>query len=92
MAENIYVMNDSGRLIPLTEEPFRTLVEVKRGTNTEIRRTVVGQLLEYAAHASQTWTAEELRRIFEESNGDADGRLAELLQSDEDAGVDANAF
>lgn len=141
-------MNDSGHLIPLTEEPFRTedllqqllakhpelldgeqmrpgdprrwilitrekgiadtpdagarwsldhllvdqdaiptLVEVKRGNNTEIRRTVVGQLLEYASYASQTWTAEELRRIFEDSNGDADERLAELLQSDENANV-----
>ena len=34
-----------------------TLAEVKRGSNPEIRRTIVGQLLEYAAHASETWTA-----------------------------------
>ena len=31
-----------------------TLVEVKRGSNSEIRRTVVGQLLEYAANAAAT--------------------------------------
>lgn len=42
-----------------------TLVEVKRGNNPEIRRTVVGQLLEYAANASVTWKAEELRDSFE---------------------------
>ena len=49
-----------------------TLVEVKRGENTEIRRTVVGQMLEYAAHASRTWAVDELRSAFEAS-GDEDG-------------------
>ena len=44
-----------------------TLVEVKRGANPEIRRTIVGQMLEYAAHAARTWTADTLRRAFEES-------------------------
>ena len=38
-----------------------TLVEVKRGKNPEIRRAVVGQLLEYAANAAVTWSAAELR-------------------------------
>ena len=42
-----------------------TLVEVKRGSNSEIRRTVVGQLLEYAANAAATWSAEDLRTSFE---------------------------
>ena len=31
-----------------------TLVEVKRGWNPDIRRTVIGQVLEYVAHASET--------------------------------------
>lgn len=64
-----------------------TLVEVKRSDNRELRRTVVGQMLEYAAHASRTWTAEELRRVFErqtEENGAApQDRLAELLDAEE---------
>ena len=34
-----------------------TLVEVKLEDNTEIRRKVVGQLLEYAAHATRYWAA-----------------------------------
>ena len=42
-----------------------SLVEVKRGSNSEIRRTVVGQLLEYAANAAATWSAEDLRTSFE---------------------------
>ena len=33
-----------------------TLVEVKQGKNPEIRRTVVGQLLEYAANAAVSWS------------------------------------
>lgn len=51
------------------QDAVPTLAEVKRGSNPEIRRTIVGQLLEYAAHASRTWTADELRRTFEESTG-----------------------
>ena len=144
--ERIYVMNDKGPLVPLTEVPFETedtlqrllakhpelldgeqirpgdprrwilvtrgksiaetadgggrwsidhllvdqdavptLVEVKRGTSAEIRRTVVGQLLEYAAHASRTWTVGELRRVFEDGGDDPGGRLTQLLQSEVDA-------
>ena len=52
----------------IDQDAVPTLAEVKRGSNTEIRRTIVGQLLEYAAHAAETWTAEELRRTFEESD------------------------
>ena len=70
-----------------------TLVEVKRGSNPELRRTVVGQMLEYAAHAAQTWTADELRSRFEES-AQAQGRdpaevLGELLAEEE---PDADRF
>ncbi len=49
------------------QDSVPTLAEVKRGSNPEIRRTVVGQMLEYAAHAAQTWKADVLRRAFEES-------------------------
>ena len=69
-----------------------TLAEVKRGSNPEIRCTIVGQLLEYAAHASETWTAEELRGAFErhaEARGrDAEAGLEALLQTDGDPDVD----
>ena len=70
-----------------------TLVEVKRGSNPELRRTVVGQLLEYAAHASEDWKVDDLRRTFEES-ATAQGRdpvevLDTLLQSDGEPDGDA---
>ncbi|MFJ6899548.1 hypothetical protein [Streptomyces hokutonensis] len=34
-----------------------TLVEVKRATDTRIRREVVGQMLDYAANAARYWSA-----------------------------------
>ena len=67
-----------------------TLVEVKRSSNTEIRRQVVGQLLEYAANASAYWQLDKLRAIFE-ANSEAAGKdpaeeVAELVgDSDPDA-------
>ena len=76
----------------IDQDAVPTLVEVKRGSNSEIRRTIVGQLLEYAAHAAQTWTAEELRRAFEESTHakglDPGNVLATLLQSDGEPDAD----
>jgi hypothetical protein len=67
-----------------------TLVEVKRSSNTEIRRQVVGQLLEYAANASAYWQLDKLRLSFE-ANCEAKGKdpaeeVAELVDhSDPDA-------
>ena len=49
----------------IDQDAVPTLAELKRGANSEIRRTIVGQLLEYAAHASETWTASELCQAFE---------------------------
>ena len=76
----------------IDQDAVPTLAEVKRGSNPEIRRTIVGQLLEYAAHASETWTADELRGAFErqaEAQGrDARDELAVLLQTDGDPDVD----
>ena len=76
----------------IDQDAVPTLAELKRGSNPEIRRTIVGQLLEYAAHASETWTADELRDAFERQ-ADAQGRgardeLAALLQTDGEPDVD----
>ena len=75
------------------QDAVPTLAEVKRGSNPEIRRSIVGQVLEYAAHAARTWTADELRRTFEESTN-AQGRspgevLGNLLRADGEPDVDA---
>ena len=76
----------------IDQDAVPTLAEVKRGSNPEIRRAIVGQLLEYAAHASRTWTADDLRRTFEESVN-AQGHdpvevLGRLLRSDGEPDAD----
>jgi hypothetical protein len=47
------------------DEAVSTLVEVKRSTDTRIRREVVGQMLDYAANLPVFWPSGEVRRIFE---------------------------
>ena len=76
----------------IDQDAVPTLAELKRGSNPEVRRGIVGQLLEYAAHASETWTATELREAFEgaaEARGrDPRDELARLLQSDGEPDAD----
>ena len=76
----------------LDQDAVPTLVEVKRGANSDVRRKVVGQMLDYAAHASQTWNAEDLREAFEEevsSRGrDPREELAGFLETDDELDPD----
>lgn len=46
------------------QDAVLTLVEVKRSSDTRIRREVVGQVLEYAANAVAYWSTERLREVF----------------------------
>ena len=74
------------------QDAVPTLAEVKRGSNPEIRRSIVGQMLEYAAHASETWTVGELRSAFERQTADRgldpDIELATLLQGYDEPDVE----
>lgn len=72
----------------IDQEARPTLVEVKRGNNSEVRRTVVGQMLDYAAHASFL-KADDLRRTFEKSVENPDAVLSDLLDDEE---LDAEKF
>ncbi len=65
----------------IDQDAVPTLVEVKRSRNPEIRRTIVGQMMEYAAHATLTWKVDDIRRSFEESNENPAIALAILLDS-----------
>ncbi len=47
------------------QDAIPTLVDVKRSSDTRIRREVVGQLLEYAANGARYWPVEQLRSLFE---------------------------
>ncbi|MBZ9751726.1 hypothetical protein K7W42_12870 [Deinococcus sp. HMF7604] len=49
----------------LDQDARPTLIEVKRSTDTRIRREVIGQMLDYAAHASRYWPGSRLRAAFE---------------------------
>ena len=48
------------------QDGIPTLVEVKRQSDTRLRREVVGQMLDYAANAVVYWPIEQLRADFEE--------------------------
>jgi len=65
-----------------------TLVEVKRSSDTRVRREVIGQMLDYAANAVLYWPVETIRAKFEaacQSRGDDPAQLvAELIESDFD--------
>ncbi|MGH2954730.1 MAG: hypothetical protein ACRDK9_12095 [Solirubrobacterales bacterium] len=67
----------------LDQDSVPTLVEVKRSSDTRIRREVVGQLIDYAANAVVYWPVETLRAAFErrlEGEGrDADAELGAVL-------------
>lgn len=70
----------------IDQDAIPTLVEAKRQANSEIRREIVGQMLDYAAHAKLTWDVGEIRRVFEErvsaAGQEPTEALAELLQEE----------
>lgn len=49
----------------LDQDGTPTLVEVKRATDTRIRREVAGQMLDYAANAILHWSPEIVRQRFD---------------------------
>ena len=72
----------------LDREGVPTLVEVKRSSDSRIRREVVGQLLDYAANASIHWPVETIKNSFDATcvskSRDPDEALAEFLGHDPD--------
>lgn len=49
----------------LDQDGIPTLVEVKRSSDSRIRREVVGQMLDYAANAVSYWSVERIQSHFE---------------------------
>ena len=76
----------------IDQDAIPTLVEVKRSSDSQIRREIVGQMLDYAAHARHTWNAGDIQRDFEASmevaGRDPDTVLTELLQSENEPDVE----
>jgi hypothetical protein len=77
----------------LDQDAIPTLVEVKRSSNREIRRLIVGQMLDYAANAVTYWNIESLRAAYEEHvadlGGDPEDAIAGLVDDPE---VDYDEF
>ena len=53
------------------QDAVPTLVEVKRSSDTRIRREVVGQMLDYAANGVRYWPPTDLRAAFEATQREA---------------------
>ena len=74
----------------LDQAAVPTLVEVKRSSDTRIRREVIGQMLDYAANAVAYWPVEEIRAKFENrcelNDEDAEESISALLGEDQDVG------
>lgn len=70
----------------LDQDAIPTIVEVKRSTDTRIRREVVGQMLDYAANAVVYWPIDRIRSRFEancERQGiDPEEKLRDFLDPD----------
>lgn len=47
------------------QDGIPTLVEVKRQSDTRLRREVIGQVLEYAANGARFWSAAQIQAEFE---------------------------
>ena len=73
----------------LDQAAIPTLVEVKRSTDTRIRREVIGQMLDYAANAVAYWPVEEIKAKFEsrcrDDGADPEAVLARFLCERQDA-------
>ena len=67
----------------LDQEAIPTMVEIKRSSDTRVRREVVGQMLDYAANATKYWPVSKMREAFMAHCGqagiDAEQELAQFL-------------
>ena len=68
----------------IDQDGVPTLIEVKRSSDTRLRREVVGQMLDYAANAVVHWPVDRIRTAFETTNAnrglDPDEVLRELVE------------
>lgn len=73
----------------LDQDAIPTFVEVKRSTDTRIRREVVGQMLDYAANATAYWPVDRLQTEYDStamaSGDNPEAKLAEFLGTDSDS-------
>jgi hypothetical protein len=68
----------------LDQDGVPTIVEVKRCSDSRIRREVVGQMLDYAANAVVYWPVEDIRARYEAGYAESNQRIVEFLGDDGD--------
>jgi len=73
----------------IDQDAVPTFVEVKRSSDTRIRREVVGQMLDYAANAVVYWSAESIRQEYlercKEQKLDAEAEMQKFLGEQRDS-------
>lgn len=70
----------------IDQDAIPTFVEVKRSTDTRIRREVVAQMLDYAANAVKYWPIELIQEAYEKNISDANSLTnLGILPENEDA-------
>lgn len=77
----------------LDQYAIPTFVEIKRSTDTRIRREVVGQMLDYAANAQAYWTRDKIKTLAAENVGGIeklDSVLSEFLDKYTDTAISPN--
>jgi hypothetical protein len=65
----------------LDQDAVPTIVEVKRSSDTRIRREVVGQMLDYAANGIRYWPIDDIRGYYEESHKHPQEEIAKLTDN-----------
>lgn len=74
----------------IDQDAIPTLVETKRGANTQVRREVVAQMLDYAANAAGEWSADKLSGWLEERCA-AEGKNVDDVLTELDHAFDTDA-
>lgn len=83
----------------IDQDAIPTLVEVKRKSDTRLRREVVGQMMDYAANAIAYWPGETLKDLFYQTveadhteNRHPDEKLATFLEANSEGLNEVDEF
>lgn len=75
----------------IDQDAIPTFVEVKRSSDTRIRREVVGQMLDYAANGQKYWSADRMRELASRRAGTPDlltGTILDMVGEPLDEGAE----
>lgn len=76
----------------LDQDGIPTLVEVKRSSDTRLRREVVGQMLDYAANIVAHWPVDRVVSLFEQRCAEEEVEPQEKLEEDLGDSIDYDEF